>query len=42
VRGVLAMSASVPHAFSADDEVLFQLLGNWIIPFIELAQLRAP
>jgi Nif-specific regulatory protein len=40
VLGVLAMSASVPHAFSADDEVLAQLLGNWTLPFIELFRLR--
>jgi GAF domain-containing protein len=40
VLGVLAMSASVPQAFSADDEVLAQLLANWTLPFLELARLR--
>lgn len=41
VLGVLAMSAATPQAFSADDEVLAQLLGNWILPFLKLAG-RAP
>lgn len=41
VQGVLAMSAASPQAFSPDDEILAQLLGNWILPFLKLARLGA-
>ena len=34
VLGVLALSAGAPQAFSADDEVLAQLLGSLLIPYL--------